>query len=123
MVKCLKLTYSIDEYISSKFTSTADSPGEIYLFSLPAKDDKGNIYTLEVQQNGILPVGTSVSKQVSYYTISKNDNPNKVIANPVFSIPTTSSTGIFLPGTYCSPDGSKLVVNETNTRILTVKII
>jgi len=123
MKKCLQLSYDVSGYIPQSFFSTEKPiPGQIYLFEVDAKDSDGKKYKIQVQQNGIIPKDKTIVKQYSNYAVYSVENPDKLIADISFSIPTYVSNGFFVVGKYESVDGSKLVVNETNIRKLCIRL-
>lgn len=122
MSKFLKLSYDAGKVLESVFTTSSPTPGKIYLFRLDAVDENGNLYGLEVSQNAIIPDNSEIVKQTANYAIYEQKNPNKLLAYITFVVPTYVSSGDFVIGSYCSPNGSKITINETKIRKLCVKL-
>lgn len=118
----LRLTYDVKKVVESVFNTTSPTPGKIYLFELDAKDEKDNLYRLQVSQNAIIPKGETVVKQTSNYSVFDQKNPDKLLAYITFVIPTYVDSGDFVIGSYTSPNGSKITIDESPVRKLCVKI-
>jgi len=122
MGKVLHLSYDASKVLQSNFETSSPTPGKIYLFKLDAVDQSGNLYGLEVSQNAIIPAGETIVKQTANYAIYEQKNPNKLLAYITFAVPTYVESGDFVIGSYCSPNGSKITIDETKIRKLCVRL-
>lgn len=121
MSKCLQLTYDSSLTLTTKFENPTPAPGVFFIKQVPATDSKGENYTINITESGIISFISNKILETSNYVIIKDSNPNKVITTATFIVPANNQTGKFIPGTYVSENGSKVVVDNSNIRKLCVK--
>lgn len=117
-MKCLKITYDVNQEYKSAYLN-ADSPdkGIYHFFNLTGKDDKGNEYIVNLVHSGFTPEGAESLDLVATFNIYSIKNKNVLLVNETFSTKTTPE-GIFLKGNYYSPNKSKLIVDDSPVRTM-----
>ena len=115
-MKCLYLEYNVSEdYKATYFNSDIPDKGLYHFFELPGKDRKCKPYIFNLTHYGFIPDSATTLSLIATFNIYAKNNPNKIVSSVVFNTK-TNRDGIFLPGTYYSPDGSKLIVDNTSIR-------
>ena len=123
MVRLIKVNYNVNETSLKEtvFTTATPTPGKIYLYELLGYDDSGKKYKIFVRQDAIIPNNDKVVNQVSSYSIFEESNPSVLLVYTTFVIPTYVDSGDFLTGTYTSQNGSKITIDSTPVRKMTLK--
>lgn len=121
-MKYLRITYNLNQdYKAAYLNATEPDKGIYHFFNLVGEDCEGFKYTVNLVHSGFTPDAAKTLDLIATFNIYEKENPNKLLASQTFNTKTLPD-GTFIKGNYISPNGSKLIVNDTPIRTLCFKL-